>query len=398
MKTFAKLAGASLLLFTLSACDSDNRSESNKFTPIDLPAATRGFVEDVNNFAFKLYPAVQSDWQDYQDNIVISPSSAFIAISMALNGQEEERLEPYLDFLTDGNRDIEALNQFCNKLVVSLPNLDKKSACKIANSIWTTPEQPLLTEFKQSMQENFGAECFNSVFSLDNINEWLSTNTEGLINQLAGGVISYPLFINTLYFKGEWAKKFDVADTRVSEFRNSDGSESMAYYMNQDLSANVYEGEAFSMVSLPFGNGNFEMYFMLPNEDTSISEFISSLDASSFDRAVSLMTSSNLSISLPRFTAKSALSFDSVLHSLGLPRFKTDAYIANPSDPELILSQSTIITVDEEGASIASESDSAEIISPSPGFLTMKFDRPFVYIIRESSTGTIIALGSINKI
>ncbi|MDE6231291.1 MAG: hypothetical protein K2M37_06695 [Muribaculaceae bacterium] len=398
MKTFAKLAGASLLLFTLSACDSDNSSESNKFTPIDLPAATRGFVEDVNNFAFKLYPAVQSDWQDYQDNIVISPSSAFIAISMALNGQEEEILEPYLDFLTDGNRDIEALNQFCNKLIVSLPNLDQKSACKIANSIWTTPEQPLLTEFKQSMQENFGAECFNSDFSLDNINEWLSTNTEGMINQPAGGVISYPLFINTLYFKGEWAKKFDVADTRVAEFRNSDGSESMAYYMNQDLSANVYEGEAFSMVSLPFGNGNFEMYFMLPNEDTSISEFISSLDASSFDRAVSLMTSSNLSISLPRFTVKSALAFDSVLHSLGLPRFKTDAYIANPRYPELILSQSTIISVDEKGASIASESDSAEYISPSPGFLTMKFDRPFVYIIRESSTGTIIALGSINKI
>ncbi|MBD5171795.1 MAG: serpin family protein [Bacteroidales bacterium] len=394
-----KILGIRLaLLPLLAACDNDD-SSNNPYNPVNFPTTTRGCVSDVNNFAFKITRMATKNTED-EANVIVSPQSLFSVLAMVANGQNQEERAALLDYLTDGSKNVEELNAFCNALRTQLPKLDKQTVYKEANSIWFTPSQKVLTEFSRNVSDWYGADLFNSYEKndkgLQEINSWVSSNTSGLItNYLDEPPRFAPIVVNALYFKSEWKEKFPKDRTADAIFTNAGGDKVSVPFMNNVLDCPYYSNEKYEMGVLPYGNSNFEMCVVHPFADQNFAEFVASFDAEEFSEAYLMSGYAKVTVALPKFKVDSSGSLFNIASELGLDEIYASEMVANEKIKFEYFTQSVRLEVDEDGTTVAVASSSTAPTAPAPA--TLKVDSPFIYIIRERSSGVILIMGTISK-
>ena len=366
----------------------------------------RGAAGAVPSFAFGLFQDIVSN--DGSDIVFLSPLSASLALSMTANGASETTRQEMLSVMgfDCSIKEVNEYNRSVMDLFASEPDGVELNA---ANSIWVSDAFPLKGRFCRTVRKNFDAMVTNLDFSdpasPSVINRWCADNTAGRIDKMIETIdpTTQLYLLNALYFKGLWTTPFDASLTREDIF-HGDSNDSQIKFMYNKAYFPYYMGPEGSMVELPYGDDmNFVMDVIIPPDGLSADEFVSGLDSESLSRLSAGLQTDEIRLMLPSFKAEYDVSLNAALQRLGMKEaFTSSADFSDMSKEQLMISevrQKTFIEVNEEGseaAAITSIGIMRTSLAPEP--FEFKVDRPFVFLIRERNSGTILFMGLVRNL
>jgi serpin B len=376
---------------------------------IPLTKAEEAMVEGNNTFAFALLQAVAGADKE-SDHVFVSPLSAGLVFGMLGNGAAGATFDEIRQAFGFAGASNEEINDYYRKMLTELTAVDPQVALESANSIWINDGFPVLDAFVKTNQAKYDAEVRNEDFSdpatLRLINAWCADKTHGKINRILEEVsdASIMYLLNALYFKGLWSLPFEKAQTRDAEFTNEDGSVSSVAMMHQHLKLNYFKAPAFEIAEAPYENEAFSMVFLLPAEGATVSSVVESLDASVWNDCLSQLQRHSMNISLPRLNLAYEITLNNALRSMGMELIfdETEADFSRiHPDSSLFVSlvkQKTTLEINEEG----SEASAVTVVGVDGSIgeppASLEFNRPFLFFIKEKSTGLILFAGYAKKL
>jgi serpin B len=400
----------------LAGCGSSSTGPGGDPPPIltELPRSLSPseirIVEGANAFAFDLVREATGALSP-DSNAFLSPLSAAMALSMALNGANGETWTAMRAALRlDGMQEAD-IDQGYRALMALLRGLDSRTEMRVANSIWGHSTLPLEAAFTEAGRTFFEAEVatldFGSPEALTAINGWVDRATSGRIPRLLEEVSPQEVLflINAIYFKGKWRTAFDVRDTRAAPFRGADGREQVAQLMALKDELRYDETEAYQAVDLLYGNGAFAMTVLLPKAGWSPAQLLAALDPESWSALASRFEERDVALLLPRFRVEYGRKLKEDLAALGMGiAFDASADFSRIADvaPDRLyitrVDQKTFVEVNEEGTEAAAATAVGVGRTSAPVPVEMRVDRPFAFAIRERLSGAVLFLGVMNVV
>jgi serine protease inhibitor len=397
-----------LVIVILFGCADDPLSPKRD-TPRELTATEQELVNSYNAFGFNLFREVTSQEEDI--NVFMSPLSVSMALGMTMNGADGATLEAMKMTLEFSGLTMEEIDQSYKSLMELLIGLDPEVQFQIANSIWYRLGLPFKQEFLDSCSYYFDAEVADLDFARPDaasiINQWVGNHTNGRIERIVNDPID-PLIviflINAIYFKGTWTTEFDPGLTAEDLFNLPDGSSVPCKMMQRPGAGKVNEFTYFAnsrlqAVDLPYGNDLFSMTIVLPSEDTDIDSLIAGLDENGWNEIADSLSMCEGHLSMPRFKLEYETDLCPVLTTLGMGiAFSGGADFSRMCEGlGIFISQvkhKTFVKVDEKGT----EAAAVTVVTGATGVgerFNMVVDRPFLFVIRENHSGTILFIGKI---
>ena len=225
---------AGIICVMISCNDSKNVNQVVKpYEPIELSASQTQQVSADNSFAFDLFKTVNQS--ENGNDFFISPFSVSQALGMVYNGAAGATKTAMETALRRNGFSADEINAYYKKVADGLLSADPSTQLKIANSIWTRKDFPVLQSFYDVNTTYYGAKAqsldFSQSSSKDIINNWCSQNTNGkipsIIDQISNDMMMY--LINAVYFKGIWTSQFKTSDTFSGSFDATTGSVPVKY-------------------------------------------------------------------------------------------------------------------------------------------------------------------------
>ena len=385
--------------------------QSNQRRDIILTKTEQALSAEANRFAFDLFQQVNSEDKNY----FISPLSASLALSMTANGTAGETAAQMKDVLGFEAFSYEQMNGFFKKMSRELTEADQLTELGIANSVWIREGFPVYEKFKDIVRLWYRAQIeeldFSSPSAIETINNWCASQTNGkieeIIDEIPPAMVMY--LINALYFKGTWTCSFDKSATYSDRFYGDDGSSPLTEYMLQTETFPYLEHDLCQIAELPYGNEAFSMVLMLPKPGVHVDRVIKELmNTQQWNGIVSGLEDfeRKLTVSMPKFRFEYEKDLIPTLQAMGMtvPFMEGMADFSNmsPSGGLYIglVKQKTYVEVNEEGTEAAAvtvvgvEKSSIESDDPLPFYV----NRPFVYVIKEKSTGIILFMGKMSNL
>ncbi len=412
---FAGIASLSLL----SACSNEgdlpeyNDIKTNPVKAIwpDRPLKVVGESNALkaNEFASVLFKKV---YAKERGNACISPASVFLTLAMTANGDQGESRDEILNLLGygEGPDALHELNVYSNALLVEVPDFNGDTQCGFTNSLWHSPDFNLLPSFTKDMKEIFGATDVNTWLGDETgrtaVNRFVEENTRGMIREFLKEPQRIDLgILNTTYFKGTWKQKFDEKHTAKAKFHNLDGSSSKTNFMTlTDVISYTYSNDA-TTVLLPYAGERYSMTLIMPDEDREVNDFIDGIDGKLINDISVRLRPGKVELKLPKFEQESNRDIIKTLQEMGLHRTCFPGIMNASDDPlELRVFQHAVkITVDEKGTEGGAASLGGFIATsvPNPDAMPIEyisFDRPFVYVIRDNISGTLLFIGAVTSL
>lgn len=390
-------------------------SPTEQITKVTLSDMQSGYVEAGNTMSFKFLKEIYCG-----ENLICSPLSLQYAIAMAANGASGETLQEIIDFLGYGEEGIDALNEYSKTLLEQLPAVDLDVTLKVTDALLVNDDFPLLPSFKKTVEESFYAAVDNMDFSdpqqiAARINEWAKRNTNGFIDkviepsEISADAVAY--IMNALYFKAKWAgdeysPMFREEGTKSENFTLNDGKTIKAAMMRNTRYHEYAEMDGYKVLVLPYANRKFNMYILLPDEN-NIEGLIEKLQTSSWtDILANLKEDAEVHVKLPKFNIENKHNLNDALNGLGVRKAFEPASaefngMFTPKDDYYYwiskVIQKSRISVSEWGTEAGSvtvvEMDGATDAGPGPKEFFFYADHPFVFIIGEETSGTILFEG-----
>jgi serine protease inhibitor len=358
------------------------------------------------DFGIKMFTQLCSKAGNKNGNVTFSPLSMEYLLGMIANGASDDARKEMLTAMNYGEANIQSVNSMYEKMTKMLYQSDTNVQLKLANSAWVRNDFAIHQAYKDTLNKVFFAPITNINFKNTSeaqniINKWCDKYTNGLIKKTSLEVQESMKMVlaNATYFKGTWKNKFDEKKTAKDDFTCADGSVEKVDMMNRTGDIAYAATDDYQMVVLPYGNGAFSMTLILPKEGKDIDKIASAIDWTKTDTA-----STNLSLYVPKFKKESHWAdFDTTLMELGILKIFKDgnplAEIANNLCVSVI-TQDVCIDVNESGTEAAAVSTGGMVTSSNPnlGSEKLKFNRPFLFSIKEHSTGATLFIGKISKI
>lgn len=408
-----RAVGAATLLAVLAACGSgtgpsDGPPPLLTELPRPLTAAESGIAAAVNEFSFRLLRAAQA--QDPAATIFLSPLSASMALGMTMNGADGSTLAQMREALGFGSMPQAEVNAGYKGLITLLAGLDNTSDMAIANSIWAREGVPFAPAFLDAGRTWFDAEVqdvdFEDPATLALVNGWVKEKTGGKIPNLLDSFDPdiVMALINAIYFKGAWRTPFDPKRTSTGTFRGTAGDHSVPM-MRRTGNFTVATGHPdFVAAELAYGNGAFAMTLLLPREGRTPAQVAAGLTPATWAGLVGgLADAGGAELVMPRLRLDYRRDLGTDLIGLGM----TDAFSEQLADfsrlvvppPQLLITsvvQKTFLEVNEEGTTAAAATAVQVGVTSAP--VPVILDRPFLLVLRERLSGTILFIGQISNI
>jgi serpin B len=372
--------------------------------PINLTTNQVSLIESDNSFAFDIFRKVLDNSKE-SENIIISPLSISSALSMTLNGANGATRDSMLKALRMNGLTPDIINNSYKSLTEALLNVDKRVLISIANSVWSEKNFVVKKPFTDILTGYYNAESRS--FDITDpqvpaqINNWIDTKTNGLIKNMIDKLDpnTVMLLINAIYFKGKWKSQFDAANTVQGSFYKPGNVTEQAPMMNQTSDYKIYKGEGFTLAELPYGQGNFVMDVILPDNNNGINNITPLINDNSVKGWLNLMSSRKTDLSFPRFKYGFKKELTDILTDMGMGiTFGNNADFSNISDLKLYISlvlHQAFIETNEEGTEAAAATivgiSTTAIIEP----FNLNIDHSFLYIIRETTTNSILFMGRV---
>jgi serpin B len=401
-----------VILISVSTLPSCEESEpiQKEIPKITLNKKTAEIIEADKAFGFELFREVNI--LSEEDNIMISPLSVSYALGMTYNGAAGTTLQAFNDVLHFGDLTTEEVNESYKDLMDQLLHLDDQVEFSIANSIWYRLGLQVLLEFIQTNKDYFDAEVkeidFRDPQTVEVINQWIESKTNSKIKDMLDFIPSDAVMylINAIYFNSQWKYEFEKEDTYEGDFNLADGTKHQADYMRVSGNFQYTSNGDFTAVELPYGDSTFSMVVMLPSSEKEVSELVAKLDVAHWDSWFDNSRYTGIQVDLPKFKYGFKELLNDPLINLGLgvafSEIEADFTRINPAG-NLFISRvihQTFIDVQEEGTEAAAATI-VEILNTSAGGggspIYFKADKPFLYLIKENSTGTIVFIGKVGK-
>ncbi len=405
-------AAITIATFALSACEPAEPEHKPMPIPLNLTKAQEEMVDEGNSFAFDLLEAVSENEKFEGEDFMVSPLSISFVLGALNNGASGLTSEEILSAIGFEGSTANDINEYCKTILQGCPNVDDLVDMKIANAVVLKEGYEMKKGFSNALADYYEAYVRTMKFdskAVEAINDWCDEHTEGMIpeiiERIPDGACLFAL--NALYFKGEWANKFEKKDTEKADFTNIDGSTSKTQMMQKEDWFDYTSNDMFATVRLPYGNGSYGMYVLLPHESKSINEVIEALDAETWEATRRKMYESKVNLKLPSFETETSIDLREIMKALGMKR------TFDPSKAEFgemlvktngnlflgLLLQKSKITVNEEGTKAAAVTiggmfDSAAGPPAEPEIINFHADRPFVYLIQEKSSDAIFFIGT----
>jgi serpin B len=364
---------------------------------IELAEGEQLLITNNNDFAFNLFRQARGETSS-----IMSPLSITFALGLLNNAAAGQTLEEINRTLGFGEAGADAINAFCKKMLDEANTLDEKTKALIANTIFVNEGlgYQLQNGFIEKANEFYNAQPQNRNFldgeTMDVINQWASDHTEGMIPSVLNKDTFNPLavsyLLNAIYFKGEWADPFDVANTKDEAFG---GGPAVPMMHKENFAIPYAENDLYQTIMLPYGNGAYSMRIFLPREDKTIGDVLEGLNGSNWQ--VSSYTC-DVDLKLPRFETDKRIELEDVMSALGMPTAFSPALAEFPyfcNYPVYIgkMFQVAKIKLDEQGTEAAAVTVIGMETSGMPKRVVFHANRPFLYVISEQSTGAIFFIG-----
>ena len=381
------------------------RSELSRIEDPAQDAGTLQRVVDGNtDFAFDLYHRLRPS----TDNVLLSPLSLSIAMAMmwgGARGETETEIASVFHFTEGQAQTHTAMNTLDQKLTKSSEEL----TVTISNQLWAAPALNPLPAYLDLLAQNYGAGVGLVDFAdpdraADIINGWVADETNDRIPELIAPGLLDPLvtmvLTNAVYFKGKWTHAFSESATQSGSFHHADGTSEMVPIMYQVDRFSYAEDAEYQAASLPYvavDGGAYEMTVVLPKGD--LATFESTLERPRLASILAGLTPTLVYVGMPRFTVRAPILLGATLEAMGMRTAFDGADfsgISNPSPGNIKeVVHETFIEVTETGTeaagatAIISTDGSASVEVPVP----LQLDRPFLFFLRETLTGSILFMG-----
>lgn len=395
-----------MLSFLLLGSCKNAPTEPTKNEVRPLTQTEKQLVSSADKFGLNLFKKVND--LERNKNIFISPLSVSLALGMTLNGANASTYDSMKTTLELPNVSQEKINEAYKSLIELLAAIDTKVNFKIANSIFYRDTYTFEKNFIDVNKNYFNALVrglnFDDPLSVNIINQWVKDNTNGKIEKIVDSIERdiVMFLINALYFKGTWKYEFDKKNTMDDWFIPSSGTRSPCKMMAQEAEFNYLVNDDFQAIDLPYGDGAFSMTVFLPKQNRDVNSFIANITESNWKNWLSGFTKQKVKLFLPKFKLEYEIEMKDVLTALGMG-IAFDPHNANftklYSGPERAyiskVKHKTFVDVYEEGTEAAAVT-SVGIGATSFGQdIIMRCDRPFVFVIRERNSNSILFIGKI---
>lgn len=404
------MAVASLCLWSCEKADPIKKAEPG--TPYILTKAQIEMVKGVNVFAFNLLDKVSEDSDFEGKDFMVSPHSISFVLGALNNGATGQTSQEILSALGYQGCSTDDINEYNRYILQGCPGVDNLVKIQMANAVFVKEGYEFKEGFSNAMTDYYDAYVKSLKFdsnALKEINGWCNEKTEGLIPQIIESIPDQAcLFaLNSIYFKGDWANKFDKSDTKRSTFMNIDGTSSSAWMMHMEDLFDYSSNDLWATVRLPYGNGSYSMYILLPHEGETVSDMIDALDFTTWENEKNNMRSRRVDLKIPSFETETDINLIDIMKSLGMER-AFDAAEAEFGEMFRLtqgniylglLKQKSRIILNEEGTEAAAVTiggafDTAMPPTVESEVVRFHADRPFVYLIQEKSSNAIFFIGA----
>lgn len=356
--------------------------------------------QNSNEFGLELFRSLYQE-----DQVMVSPLSASLALSMTAygaRGNTESAMLTTLGF-KDFTRD--QMGEFFKKMVEGLSYIDPKTTLAIANSIWAKKQLSIKSDFKNGVAKYYGADVkpadFGSSSIIQEINQWCSQKTNGLITNAADTMDPSTVMslVNALYFKGSWASAFNTA--KDGNFAAISGSAVATKLMDKKGELFYASNGSMDLVSIPYGNRAYVMDLILPVKTGAegFRKVVEGLNWDTYSKLVSEGSYKEVVLTMPVFKLEYGEDIKEALCAMGMASaFSNSADFSGISDSGLTISQvihKTLIDVNEKGTEAAAVTivDMRETSAGPSETIYFTADRPFIFAIRECSTNALLFVG-----
>jgi len=382
------------------------RSDKTRIEPPSLQeAALSELVAGNSAFAFDLYRVLY----DGGENLFCSPHSISVAMAMTYAGaraRTEQQMAQVMHY-TLPQAQLHAAFNALDRALASRGEDEEAFRLRLANSMWGQQGVAFLDPFLDTLAENYGAglrlvDFAQSEATRQLINGWVSDETEGRIPELlperAVDAETALVLANAVYFKAAWLYAFPEAATTDRPFHLLDGSEVSVPMMSQIAELGYAEAPGVQVVELPYDGERLSMVILLP-EQGQFERFAGSLDAKQVTEWLGGLQQQSVALTMPKFTFDAGFELRDALMALGMvDAFGNADFAGMDGTTELFIDQvyhKAFVAVDEAGTEAAAATAVVVGRKAAVADQTVSVDRPFVFLIRDVETGSILFLGHV---
>lgn len=397
---------------------------------LSLTDEQKGYVRSGNEFAKKSFYLICKDStlkkQVGYENLFYSPISLQIALGLCANGASTQGITEIANaFGIEGANSLESMNDYFNKVILSLNSSVDSVTLKVNNSYWpmvgATVKEPFLTTAREKYYATVRHLDYahNPEAAKDTIKLWAALATNNCIRNLDPPIdeLTTACIGNAVYFKGLWAAPFVDYETRKDTFYQASGTPRRVDMMksDEDLSFMMYaQTDDYQMVELNYGSwvddgmgnmrteyggGTYSMVIVLPAMGKDLDETFNNIN---WDSIGMNMEMTAVDLRLPKFDFKNKLGLNEYLKALGIQDiFRGLPNALDISEKVSAVTQNSYIKVDENGTEAAAVTlivDRAMGMHDPIKYTEMKVNRPFGFVIRERESGMILFMGKVTKI
>lgn len=387
---------------TQSCCKDNASTPLPDAEPIALTKAQAAMSSGINGFGVDLLRELYS--AESGKDVFISPLSISLALSMTAGGAKGETASEMTSALGFEGFAPEEVSAFYKYFVDAILAVDPSTTLEVANSIWTDKSIKILKYYSDYAAKYYGSDVknvdFSKVAAIKAVNQWCSDKTHGKIKSILedSDLGLAVVLANALYFNGTWRFEFSGTERDTFHGISADRKEDFMYVTSR---FRYGESAGFQAVDLPYGNGAFCLTVLLPAEGADFGKAVASLTPAVWSTVTGSMYSNEVNLRLPKWKLEYKASLREYLEALGMRlAFTGAADFSGMSDTPMCIDfvrHKTFIDVNEKGTEAAAVTAvGMKATSAGPGFGPVPFvaDRPFVYAIRERSTGAVIFIGT----
>jgi serine protease inhibitor len=395
-----------ILVIIFVSCDKYPTSPDPK-TFLEIRVFEKSIIDAENSFGFSLFQQVAAE--DLKRNVIISPVNISLVFNLLLNGATGETQNAIKSTLGLSNQSLSDINLTSKNLIDFFEEIDSNSQFQVNNSLWYCHDYNLEKSFISTnstyFHSQFQSTDFKSMSANDSIDQWVVTNTNRQVGGKSNEAISPAtsmLAISAFSYYGKWSYSFDDKLTHAGWFNLVDGSLSQCEMMIQRNKFNFFENLDCRAIDLPFSNGLYIMTILMPTSSNSIEDLVTKLNPSNWEKWLSQFHADSVTVTLPKCYLDYNLSFNEIQAPIGMETvFSSQANFTKLNTANQLkmteIRHNLHIEFTEQGLVPATNNTGIEydIANPTTNSEQFTVNRPFVFIIREKVTQSILALGKV---